>query len=237
MSATALPSPAATGSTRSAWTCPFCALLCDDLAIADSDPAAAPSSNPCARSASSLSRLAATAAAASALIDGRSATVDAALDAAARRLASWCQPLLAGLGTDIAGARAVFRLAARTGAIYDHADGAAMMHGLRALQDRGQFIATLAEVRSRADMLVCVGTTAVTRFPRLWRRIGIGEQGSPCRRLAFLGAPPATDLPANLAVDVVPGSGDLFADLQQLNALLARQWLGDADATLRQLAD
>ncbi|HEU5294974.1 MAG TPA: formylmethanofuran dehydrogenase [Burkholderiaceae bacterium] len=236
MSEPASPSAVAARSARSAWTCPFCALLCDDLAIAHAD-AAASSANPCPRSAASVSRLAATPAAASALIDGRSATLDAALDAAANRVAAWCQPLLAGLATDIAGARAVFRLAARIGAICDHADGASLMHGLRALQDRGQYIATLAEVRSRAELVVCVGTPAVARFPLFFRRIGIGEPGSPCQRLVFLGSAAPVDLPPSLAVDVVPGSGDPLADLQQLNALAARQWLREADASLRQLAD
>ena len=234
MSVPASLRPAAAGSARPAWTCPFCALLCDGLVIENGDPA---SGNPCARSAASLSRLAATPAAASALIDGHSATFDAALDAAAQRLASWRQPLLAGLATDIAGARAVYRLAARSGAICDHADGASLMHGLRALQDRGQFIATLAEVRSRAELVVCVGTPAVERFPLFFSRIGIGQQDSPCRRLVFLGSSPPAGLPADPAVDVVPGSGDLFADLQQLNAMAARQWLGHTDVSLRQLAD
>jgi formylmethanofuran dehydrogenase subunit B len=235
MSAPASWSPPAAAPARAAWTCPFCALLCDDLSIAHSDPAA-PAGNPCPRSAASLSRLAAPAAA-SALIDGRSATADAALDAAAQRLASWCQPLFAGLATDIAGARAVYRLAARTGAICDHADGGALMHGQRALQDRGQFTATLAEVRSRAELVVCVGTPAVTRFPLFFRRIGIGEPDSPCRRLVFLGSAPPAGLPADVAVDAVAGSGDLFGDLQQLNAIAARQWLRDTDASLQQLAD
>ena len=236
MSAAARPSPIDAQSVRAHWTCPFCALLCDDLATAHSDPAAA-SSNPCPRSKASLSRLAAAPAAAPALIDGQSAPLDAALDAAAQRLASWSQPLLAGLATDIAGARAVFRLAARTGAICDHMDGAGLMHGLRALQDRGQFIATLAELRSRAELVVCIGTSAVERFPLFFRRIGIGQPGSPCQRVVFLGSVPPAGMPANPVVDVVPGSGDLCADLQQLNALAAQQWLGQTEAALRQLAE
>ena len=71
-------------------------------------------------------------------------------------------------------------------------DGAGLMHGLRALQDRGQFIATLAELRSRAELVVCIGTSAVERFPLFFRRIGIGQPGSPCQRVVFLGSvPPA----------------------------------------------
>jgi len=231
---TAAPSSPATA--RSGWTCPFCSLLCDDMVIAHTD-AAAVQGNPCTRSRESLARLAATPATGSPLIDGQPTTLDAALDAAAQRLAGWCQPLLAGLATDVAGARAVFRLAARTGAICDHADGATLMHGQRALQDRGQFIATLAELRSRAELVVCVGTPAAARFPRFFDRIGIGQPGSPCQRLVFVGSVAPARLPAGLAVDVMAGGGDLFADLQQLNALVAGQWLRQVDPSLRQLAD
>lgn len=227
---------AASGTARWSWTCPFCSLLCDDMAITHTD-AATVHDNPCTRSRESLARLAATPATGSALIDGRPTTLDAALDAAAHRLAGWRQPLLAGLATDIAGARAVFRLAARTGAICDHADGATLMHGQRALQDRGQFIATLAELRSRAELVVCVGTPAQARFPRFFHRIGIGQPGSPCQRLVFVGSVAPEGLPAGLAVDALAGNGDLFADLQQLSALVAQPWLREADPSLRQLAD
>jgi formylmethanofuran dehydrogenase subunit B len=218
------------------WTCPFCALLCDDMALAHADPAAA-QNNPCERSRAAVVRFAATSNTPSALIDGQPAGIEAALDATAQRLAAWRQPLLAGLATDIAGARAVFRLAARTGAICDHADGATLMHGQRALQDRGQFIATQAEVRSRAELVVCVGTPAAARFPRFFDRIGLGQPGSPCQRLVFLGVAAPAGLPAGSAVDAWPGSGDLFADLQQLSAAVALQWQREVDPSVRQLAD
>ena len=75
-------------------------------------------------------------------VDGQATTLDAALAAAAQLLAASRQPLFAGLGTDVAGARALYPLACATGAICDAAGGAALMHGLRALQDRGQFTTT-----------------------------------------------------------------------------------------------
>jgi formylmethanofuran dehydrogenase subunit B len=165
------------------------------------------------------------------------ATPEDALAVAAQRLAQWRQPLFAGLATDIAGARAVYRLAARTGAICDHADGAALLHGLRALQDRGQYIATLAELRSRAELIVCVGTPAVARFPEFFRRAGLGQPGSPCGRVVFLGTDPPDALPQGVLVDILPGSGDLFSDLQQLGALVARQWVREPDPTFGTLAE
>ncbi|WP_119354464.1 formylmethanofuran dehydrogenase [Azohydromonas sediminis] len=209
------------------WTCPFCALLCEGW-TAPAQAAAA-----CPRARQALDADLSGGDCPPAMVDGQAADLDGALDVAASRLARWRQPLFAGLGTDIAGVRALYRLAVRVDAICDHADGRALMHGLRALQDRGQFTATLAEVRSRADLIVVVGTDA-SAYPLLFRRFGVGEPGSPCRRVVFVGARPTTEF-AGVAVDVVPGSGDLFADLQQLAALVAGRTVSGV-AALAELA-
>jgi formylmethanofuran dehydrogenase subunit B len=209
------------------WTCPFCSLLCEGW-TAPAQAAAA-----CPRARRAFDDHLAAGDSPPAMIDGQPADLDGALDAAAGRLARWRQPLFAGLGTDIAGVRSLYRLAARVGAICDHADGRALMHGLRALQDRGQYTATLAEVRSRADLIVVVGTDA-SAYPLLFRRLGVGEPGSPCRRVVFVGRP-AAEL-AGVTVDVVPGSGDLFADLQQLAALVAGRTVSGAAAAFAELA-
>jgi formylmethanofuran dehydrogenase subunit B len=221
--------PAPASSPSPGWTCPFCSLLCEGWTT----PAQA--AEACARARRSLDDHHAAGDLPWTLVDGQAADLEDALDAAAARLAAWRQPLFAGLGTDIAGVRSLYRLAARTGAICDHADGAALTHGLRALQDRGQYTATLAEVRTRADLVVAVGTAA-TAYPRFFRRIGIGEPGSPCRRVVFLGAAPPAEL-GDVAVDVVPGSGDLFDDLQQLAALVAGRPVRGADPALVALAE
>nr|WP_236598950.1 formylmethanofuran dehydrogenase [Ramlibacter monticola] len=171
-----------------------------------------------------------------ALVDGTAVPADEALAEAARRLGQWRQPLFGGLGTDMAGARTLFRLAARTGAVCDHADGEALMHGLRALQDRGQSYTTLAEVRARADLLVCVGTQAAAHYPEFFRRCGLDRPETPCRRLVFLGVEPPNGLPAHVPVQRIAGSGELFADLRQLAALLASPTLRDANPELAELA-
>jgi formylmethanofuran dehydrogenase subunit B len=209
------------------WTCPFCALLCDGLA-SPADAAAR-----CPRARAAVDALGA--APADAAVDPA-----AAIAKAAALLATWRQPLFGGMGTDVAGARALYRLAARTGAIVDHADGDLLMRGLRAVQDRGQYIATLGELRARCHTLVCVGTTGVARYPRFFERIGLGRDGGPCVKLVFLGVPPPAGLPAGVAVQHLPGSGDLLADAQQLSAWVARKPAARpvaADAALAALAD
>jgi formylmethanofuran dehydrogenase subunit B len=224
--------PVAADPSAVAWTCPFCSLLCDGFALAADGPQARLVGSDCPRARAALQAHAQPADhAASAFVDGVDTSRDHALDAAAAHLAAWRQPLFGGLGTDVAGARALYRLALRTGAICDHADGGALMHGLRALQDRGQFTTTFAEVRARADLMVCVATPAVARFPEFLRRVGWQEPGR-ARALVFFDA----DVPAGVAAEAVAGDGDPFADLQQLAALVAGQRVREPHPALAALA-
>lgn len=224
------------------WTCPFCALLCESLVV-DAGPGGGLRGSGCPRANAALAALAPPASAAAAWVDGAAVAISEALDEAARRLTRWQQPLFGGLGTDVAGARALYRLAAHCGAILDAADGASLAHGLRALQDKGQYMATLAEVRVRAALVVCVGTPAVDRFPEFFNRIGMGQPGSPCRDLVFLGAeapaPSRYGAPVAgpaLAIDTIAGSGDLAADLQQLATAIDRPQQPGIDAAWVALA-
>ena len=219
----------------SAWTCPFCSLLCEGSGSGAASNASEIGGS-CSRARAALVAHARLPASVGPLIDGLAATLDAALAAAAQRLATWRQPLFGGLGTDIAGARALYRLAARTEAICDPADGATLMHGLRAVQDRGQYITTLGEVRSRADLIVCVGTNGVARYPEFFHRIGLGEPGSPCRELVFVGVDGPSSGPPGLSVQRIAGGGDVFADVQQLAALVAAQRVREPDPALVALA-
>ncbi|HET8747319.1 MAG TPA: formylmethanofuran dehydrogenase [Ramlibacter sp.] len=217
------------------WTCPFCSLLCDGFALERGPQALVLHGTDCPRARAGLAAHAQREAPA-AWIDGSVATFEEALAEAARRLAQWRQPLLAGLGTDMAGARALYRLAARTGALYDHADGEALMHGLRALQDRGQWYTTLAEIRARADLMVCVGTQAVAHYPEFFRRCGLDRADTPCRRLVFFGGEAPARVPEGVPVQCIAGTGELLADLQQLAACLGKAPGGRRDPELAALA-
>ncbi|MEJ8838853.1 formylmethanofuran dehydrogenase [Ramlibacter sp. AN1133] len=217
------------------WTCPFCSLLCDGFALERAGEALVLQASDCPRARAGLAAHARSEAPA-AFVDGSAAPIDEAVAEAARRLARWRQPLFGGLATDMAGARALFRLAARTGAVYDHGDGEALAQGLRALQDRGQCYTTLAEIRARADVVVCVGTQAVAHYPEFFRRCGLDRPDTPCQHLVFLGVEPPARLPDTVPVQCIAGSGDLLADLQQLAALLAGAPLRGAPAEIAGLA-
>ncbi len=192
-----LPSDGFADASVSTWTCPLCPLLCDDGptcalsrqrlalidAVADRPDAAAPR------------------------IAGRPATLAEALAAATGLLRDAGQPLIAGWGTDVAGARALYRLACATGAISDAGPDAAasdaQSQALRALQDRGGYTTTLAELRERAELLVFIGSWAPERAPRLLERALQGRAGR-LPRLVHLGLAGGDDaVPAEVTGDGV----------------------------------
>jgi formylmethanofuran dehydrogenase subunit B len=91
-------------------------------------------------------------------IDGKEVSRKAAISEAARLLAASRFPLIAGLGTDIAGARAAIALAARIGAAIDHMHADALLRSVDVMRSAYLMTTTLAEVRLRADCLLLVGS-------------------------------------------------------------------------------
>jgi formylmethanofuran dehydrogenase subunit B len=226
------------------WVCPFCALACDHLQVhvgRDDEPLALRGGD-CPRARRGLQTFASRSVDVSPTVDGRNATLDDAVAAAARHLAASRQPLFAGLGTDVAGARALYPLACASGAICDGAGGDAAMHTLRALQDRGQYTTTLAEVRTRADLIVFVGSVPTDIAPLLLERCGIGDGQVAARHLVALhtrdGDAAALALARpGVSVESIAPSGDLFTALAALNAALARPTADAVPPVLRALAE
>lgn len=191
-----MPNAAAASITRD-WVCPFCPLLCDDLAVSvHGDGTLSAADTACTRLAGSLARHGAADAHCRSSIDGQDTDLDAALDRAAQILSAARRPFFGGLATDVAGARALYPLAARCGAILDHLHGEALSPAMLALQDRGSFFTTLSEVRARADLLVFVGCRPSQRYPRFFARVLEGT--AMPRELVFVGAEadPAVVAPA-----------------------------------------
>ncbi len=173
---------------------------------------------------------------------GKLADLADAVAAASRILAASRQPLFGGLGTDVAGARAVYRLACETGAICDSAGGAALMQAVRSLQDRGGFTTTLAEVRTRADLIVCLGELPSGEAAEFLARCGLGEEGLvPRRHVVLLGGDAAglAALASHKAVttEAAPLHGDLFATVALLTALLMQRSVRTAPVALAALAE
>ncbi|SIT38532.1 Formylmethanofuran dehydrogenase, subunit B [Paraburkholderia ribeironis] len=168
------------------WTCPFCPLLCDDLVVnAYSDGTLNVPDTECPRLSQALTQYGAANAQCRSVVDGNDADLDTALTRAAQMLANARRPLFGALATDVAGARALYTLAASCGAILDHLHGDALTPATLALQDRGSFFTTLSEVRSRADLLVFFGCQPSRRYPRFFTRTLAGTEIA--RELIFVG--------------------------------------------------
>lgn len=236
---------AAPANVGSAWTCPFCPLACDHLGVlagTGSEPLSLQGGE-CPRASRALAQFTGRPSEAGPQVDGQPCDLASAAAAAARLLGASRQPLFGGLGTDVAGARALYPLACATGAICDAGAGEALMHGLRALQDRGQFTTTLAEVRTRADLIVFVGGLPADLAPLIGPRCGIGDAQVPQRQVLVLGPAPGDEAllarwagQGGVVVETLPLHGDLFDTLALLCALVDQHTLPAAPDALRGLA-
>jgi formylmethanofuran dehydrogenase subunit B len=108
---------------------------------------------------------------AAASIDGAPASLGNAAAAAARLLARSRQPLIAGLGADIDGARAAIALAERLGGVVDHMHSAALLRDLDCLRETGIMLTTPGEARVRADVVLLVGDGLTEAWPALNARL------------------------------------------------------------------
>jgi formylmethanofuran dehydrogenase subunit B len=111
------------------------------------------------------------AAKAPASIDGAPASLDDAAAAAARLLARSNQPLIAGLGADIDGARAAIALAERIGGVIEHMHSAALLRDLDSMRETGVMLTTPGEAGVRADVLLLVGDGLMETWPTLNERL------------------------------------------------------------------
>jgi len=162
------PDPAPTGALRDV-ACPFCGLVCDDLVIDPSSQRLQVIANGCPLAVAGFGRDS-EAGGATVRVAGQPATMEAAVAAAARLLCDARQPVIGGLGTDVAGARAASQLAERAGAVLDHMNSAAAMRNLLVLQDSGWITTTLSEVRNHADLVIIAGADIPRRMPRFFER-------------------------------------------------------------------
>jgi formylmethanofuran dehydrogenase subunit B len=100
-------------------------------------------------------------------IDGAPASLDEAVAAAALLLARSRQPLIAGLGADIDGARAAIALAERVGGVIEHMHSAALLRDLDSMRETGIMLTTPGEARVRADLVLLVGDGLTEAWPAL----------------------------------------------------------------------
>jgi formylmethanofuran dehydrogenase subunit B len=155
-------------------------------------------------------------------IDGEPAELPAAAATAARLLHASRQPLIAGLGTDVAGARAATALAQRIGAAMDHMNADVLLRDLDVLRETGLMLTTESETSIRADTLLLVGSGGVDSSSELLRHF-IGVSGTrndmrrPERRLFWL-CPGHHSAAAGKITTIPVEAGDLPVLLAALRA-------------------
>ncbi|MBI2994847.1 MAG: formylmethanofuran dehydrogenase [Gammaproteobacteria bacterium] len=159
--------PVATTITFKNVVCPFCSLLCDDLAVSLKDGRLKAGHGACPLARHGLEY---TGTALSPHVDAKPVPYVDALGRAAQILRSARQPLVGGMGTDVRGCQAAVALAERCGAAVDHMHSDAALCNTFVLQSRGGMLTTLTELRNRADLIVFVGTDALATHPRFYER-------------------------------------------------------------------
>ena len=178
-----------------------------------------------------------------AFIDGRPVALAVAVAHAAKLLGEARFPLVAGLGTDIDGARAAIALAERLRGAFDHMHSGAIFNTLDVLRETGMMLTTPGEVRVRADTILLVGPGLAGEWPEIWQRLALhqppplGTDGP--RRVIWL-SPGATQAPQGLTIDRIDcAASSLPAALAALRARMTGRATGPSPvsvATLDQIA-
>jgi len=175
-------------------------------------------------------------------IAGKAAPLESAIAEAAKLFAASRYPLIAGLGTDVAGARAAIALAQRTGAVIDHMNSGALLRDLDVMRSSGVMLTTPGETRVRADTLLLVGPRLADGAELLQRLLGKAEQSQRNagvgRRIFWLC--PEGDLArlasAGATIEAIgKDPGDLPGLLAALRARLAGRPTGTARVSSRKL--
>lgn len=162
-------------------------------------------------------------------IKGKEATLEQAVSYIADLLRNSKQPLIAGMGTDLNGARAAMALADKSGATIDSYYSPATFRNILVLQDTGYMTTTLTEVRNRVDLLLVVGTDIESTFPRffermVWNKESMFGQEIESREVIYLGKKPsgeASTSPKGKKAQVIAcDNADLPEVVSVLRALL-----------------
>jgi len=168
-------------------------------------------------------------------IDGRPVTLEAAIAEAAGLLGASRLPVIAGLGTDIAGARAAVALAERVGGVIDHMHSDALLRDLAVMQQAGAYVTTPNEARLRGDTLLLVGPGLMEAWPQMGDRLlsaPLAQEVGGERRIFSLCPGKDTALPGS-----VKKVGRAANELPTLLALLRAHVAGRITKVPRAVAD
>ena len=150
-------------------TCPACGLLCDDIAVSTSPELSV--KNACSKGIAFFKRADTDSETFTPRLNGKPCDMQTAINKAVEILSGSANPLIAGLGTEVQGARSLLKLAQHIDATLDHMHGESGMRNTRVLQNSGWITTTLAEVKNRADLILSIGTDISSTHPRFFERL------------------------------------------------------------------
>ncbi|HUU25505.1 MAG TPA: formylmethanofuran dehydrogenase [Methyloceanibacter sp.] len=153
--------------------CPFCGMICDDLAVERSAEGLKVRKAGCGRAVAGFERKLP---AAGPQVRGKDVPLSEAIAAAAGLIGKAALPLYGGLATDVEGMRAAIALAERSGGVIDHALSEAQYRNFKVLQSVGWTMSTLTETRNRADLLIIAGTDVEALHQRFFERIAAPKE-------------------------------------------------------------
>ena len=147
-----------------------------------------------------------------ATLNGQPIEFEAACREAAQRLRAARFPLVAGMGADVAGARAAILLAERLRGAFDHLASREILADLDVMRSFSMFTTTPNEARVRADCFLFVGPGLSKLWPDMIERLAPGapprhgSHAGAARRVFWLG--PAAGEAADIAATVIPATLD-----------------------------
>ncbi|WP_238524396.1 formylmethanofuran dehydrogenase [Methylotenera mobilis] len=184
-------------------------------------------------------------------VAGKTTDLETAIKAAAAILAQSKAPLIAGLGTEVQGMRAIMRLAATSNATLDHMHSESSVRNTLTMQNGGWLTTTLSEVKNRADLILAIGTDIGSSHPRFFEKL-VWDSASlfnkPSPEVVYLGVPAdkihATTSPEGKLASTIGNDPKQVPEIvNALNALLINKKInaesvgGVAIATLQALVE
>jgi formylmethanofuran dehydrogenase subunit B len=106
-------------------------------------------------------------------VNGKPISSREAIDTAAALLADSRSAVVAGLGTDIAGAQESLALVRTIGASIDHMDAGAIFADLDVMRRAGWIVTTPLQTRARADTVLLVGDRLPEVWPEMFDRLAL----------------------------------------------------------------
>ncbi|TLG77973.1 formylmethanofuran dehydrogenase [Methylocystis sp. B8] len=155
-----------------------------------------------------------------ATLDGKAIALDDAYRHAAKILSGAAFPLVAGLGADVAGARAAILLAEQLRGAFDHLASRETLADIDVKRSFGMFTTTANEARLRGDCVVLIGPGLTRAWPGMLERLALsqpprrGAQAEQPRKVIWLG-------PEGDEASAVPGAKVIPASAQELSGVLA----------------